>query len=151
MIPSTQFLHLADLLAWKFFFAIFSFVRHRRTGKNCAHLEIQKLLKFWDTLVWIDVDPFRTKVKRKYMTNLIILPICNYAIFLFEKLRCRQILMYYSPHNGRLMIIYCIWRSKKVQEKILLRVWKPSVLPTVYWSFCQFFLKLFFLEQKRNP
>jgi hypothetical protein len=46
MIPSNQVLHLADLL-----FAIFSFVRHGRTGKNCAHLEIQKLLKFWDTLL----------------------------------------------------------------------------------------------------
>jgi hypothetical protein len=35
----------------KNFFGMISFLRHSRTGKNCAHIEIQKFLKFWDTLL----------------------------------------------------------------------------------------------------
>jgi hypothetical protein len=41
------------LIEWSenFFFAIFLIFRHIRMGKNCAHIEIQKLLLFWDTLL----------------------------------------------------------------------------------------------------
>jgi hypothetical protein len=42
----------------KNFFGLISFLRHSRTGKNCAHIEIQNFLKFWDTLIqmtWIDI------------------------------------------------------------------------------------------------
>jgi hypothetical protein len=44
-----------------FFFAMISFLRHSRTGKNCAHFEIQKLLKFWDTLLVIITAIFKRK------------------------------------------------------------------------------------------
>jgi hypothetical protein len=52
-----------------------SFLRHSRTGKNCAHFEIQKLLKFWDTLIDMRVvsrpPPLRFPVQTVPHLNLL--------------------------------------------------------------------------------
>jgi hypothetical protein len=38
-----------------FFYGMISFFRQSRTGKNCPHIEIQKLLTFWDTLLLLSI------------------------------------------------------------------------------------------------
>jgi hypothetical protein len=68
-----------------------SFLRHSRTGKNCAHLEIQKLLKFWDTLVSVgcSVNVFFSSTFFS-CRNFVVVDVLSFNVLSFDILNSRE-------------------------------------------------------------